>query len=186
MKQPVWPRLGLALLMGALVGPYVWNRLGQSLSLSCMALIVTGPFIAAALLNEVIRRDAVALSLALALPLLLIVWVALISLYPAAWRALWQGYANDAAFISLLIVMLITPAAAAFAAGAMPPRPDAQPAFDTRAVLYALVAWLGIGVQNLALTYLVPVAESIWYIAVHHSAGPHGGPVASTLSSSSP
>lgn len=172
-----WWRLGIALFMGSLVGQY-------------------GGFVTASLPDVVISWIALALPVVLSVALdrtLVHKGAALIWVTPpvlvlgglliagTAFPAVWQGYSGDAAFLSLGALILLAPLAAAFAVGV---RGGQLAKTGTLAVACAAVAWLGIGIHNVVLPYLLPLL-SIYYAAViQHAtmrAGSGGGILLGTI-----
>ncbi len=79
----------------------------------------------------------------------------------AAFPAVWQGYSNDAQGISLLAEMLLTPFAAAFIVIATHPQGEGSNSPEKEAIICALLAWVGIGLHNVLLPYVLPLASGI-------------------------
>jgi hypothetical protein len=90
----------------------------------------------------------------------------------AAFPSVWQGYTNDAAFYSLVALYLLTPLVASFT---VTHSAESSLTWERRAMSFGLLAWLGLGVQNLLLPYIVPFARSYLDIVVLHAPANRGG-----------
>lgn len=172
-----WRRGAVTFLTGCLVGPY-----GDGLPILLAAVVASAlalalPAVVTVLVDRAIQRRAKAVAWVAGTALLLgipLVW-------SAATPAVWQGYSSSAACISLLAEILLAPLAAAFVLGAvsMSAEPGTTPGLG--AIPCALLAWAGIGMQNLLLLYLVPFGGALFVLLGLRAPINHGGGLGSGL-----
>lgn len=169
MRPTVWLRGALAFLMGALVGGY---RLAMPLPLplwlpvAISILVVSAPVALVALRNSAILSRATLIAI-LALPILLLGMLLVRIFLPSVFGPA----GNFAVKLAFAIALLCAPAAAAFTLSVPSPQPEpGGGALRRRATAYALLAWAGIGVQNIVFPYLIPASVILWYTAM--GAGP--------------
>jgi hypothetical protein len=159
--------------MGCLVGGYWYGAPAQTypglVAVVVSALALGVPVLIGVGVDSRITRRGITFVCVAAITLLL----GGLLVAGAAYPAVWQGYSNDASFISVLGEMLLAPIAAAFALGARP-NPDRD--WVAQAMVYGALAWLGVGLQNVILPYIIPLASLVVYFIVHHTLPPsHGG-----------
>jgi hypothetical protein len=164
-----WLAPATALLMGCLVGGYSvgppWATLaGVVASAVALALPVT---LSVAVDPAIARRSwkvAAVGTISLLLGGLLVAG--------AAFPAVWQGYGSDAAAISVLAAVLLTPFAAGFAVGTVSTRAQPGRGWEGQAIACGVLAWAGVGLQAVALPYLFPIARGFFAVLVLHQPVP--------------
>jgi hypothetical protein len=171
-----WMLRGIALLMGCLVGGYWYGAPAQTypglVAVVVSALALALPVLISVGIDSRITRRGITFVSVAAITLLL----GSLLVAGAAFPAVWQGYSNDASYISVLGEMLLAPIAAAFAFATLGARQDPDGNWVAQAIVYSALAWLGVGLQNVILPYIVPLASLVVYFVVHHTLPPsHGG-----------
>lgn len=164
--------IAFSLLMGCLVGGYLVGTSSPTLTgvvLSALALAV--PATSSVALDERIGRRAVAVTGVAATAALL----GGLLIASAAHPAFWQSYSSDAGWFSVLAAMLLAPVAAGFAVGTLGTRPEPEKDWEAGAIACGLSAWAGVGLQAVALPYLVPFARGLFAVLVLHQPMPPGG-----------
>lgn len=159
-RAPGW-RIGAALLMGGLVGPYISFSKPATPDVLISAAAVALPVLLSVALDRTLTRKVSAL-LWVGVPVLIVAGLAIAEVVSPG---IWQAYASDAGYFSLIALALLAPFAAAFALRAGS-RGLASPA---AAIGYGALAWLGVGVHNIVIPYYPPLAQAFGGIVQAHS-----------------
>ncbi len=158
MRKSHWRRRGAAVLIGGLVGPYTVVLGGKLADVAISAVALGGAVVLGVLLDRTLERKPAAL-LRVIPPMLILGGLAIAA---AADTALWQGYAADAAWICLIGLMLLTPLGATFALGV---RGEAADGSSAPAVMFATLAWVGVGMRNVVLPYLLVLVRAVFIVS---------------------
>ena len=158
-----WMAIATSLLMGCLVGGYLVGTnsptlVGVVISVVALAL----PATISVAVDGRIRRRAVAVAGVAATSASL----GGLLIASAANPAFWQGYAGDAGWISVPAAMLLAPVAAAFAVGTPGAPGELGRGWEGRAIACGVFAWAGVGLQSVALPYLLPFARGLFAVVV--------------------
>jgi hypothetical protein len=137
------------------------------------------PAIVSVLVDPTISHRRLVLAVVAAISLLL----GSLLIGEAALPAVWQDYSSDAAGISVLVAMVLTPFVAAFAVSPLGARSDdtrwdaraIDNAWATRAIVYGLLAWAGVGLQAELVPYVIPIVRNVVAASLFHQPVPHSG-----------
>jgi hypothetical protein len=168
LMRASWLAPLIALLMGCLVGGYsiemsFYDKAGVVVSALALAL----PALISVVVDPAISRRGLVVTGVVATALLVGGGVIGRIAYPAVW----QGYSSNAAPISLLAEMLLTPFVAAFVASSLRTR-AADNGWAARAIVYGLLAWAGVGFQSILLTYVIPIGQVFLASTLFHQSLP--------------
>jgi hypothetical protein len=168
-----WP-LVVALLMGGAVGPYTYLSSPQPLDVVLTIAALALPMLFSVALDPAIASRPAALA-KVGVPILIIAAVLLAN---AMNPAIWQSYASTAVLFSLLPAMVLAPLCAGFVSGAGvdPAAPFAHAARKSLAWRCGALAWLGVGIHNLVIPYVIPLIGLVAFLVTRTPATPvHGG-----------
>jgi hypothetical protein len=159
-----WP-LVVALLMGAAVGPYTDFSSPQALDAALTIAALALPMLLSVALDHAIPSRPAALA-KVGAPILII---AALLLANAMNPAIWQSYASSAGWFSLLPAMVLAPLCAGFFSGAgtnplAPAAPFAYAARKSLAWRCGALAWLGVGIHDLVILYVIPFIGLIVFL----------------------
>lgn len=158
-RDPGW-RLGAALIMGALIGPYTGDLYLTRLDVFISATALALPVLLSVAFDRALAHRAVALVL-VGVPVLIIEGLVIASvMFPAVW----QGGASDAGFYALVAIGLLAPVAAGFALGV-----GRHAVSPVTAITYGALAWAGVGIHNIVVPYALPLALSAVEMFITHS-----------------
>jgi len=165
-----WP-LVVALLMGGAVGPYMYLSSPRPLDVALTIAALALPMLFSVALDAAIPHRPAALA-KVGVPILIIAAVLLAN---AMNPAIWQSYASSAVLFSLFAAMVLAPLCAGFVSGA-----GATPAAyaDRKSLAWrcGALAWLGVGIHNLVIPYVIPLIGLVAFLVTRTPGTPvHGG-----------
>lgn len=160
-RQALWWRVVAALVIGGLVGAYSASGYAGTLDVVISATAVALPvFVRIALDRLLVRKVAAVLQVGL--PILIVGGLATAEV---AYPRIWQAYASWAGLISLSAVALLAPVSAGFALTVGSQRDAAR----RMAIAFGTLAWLGVGVHNIVLPYVIPLLLAAGGVFITHA-----------------
>ena len=169
MRAERWGLVG-ALLIGCLIGPYT------SFTPALLDVILAAiPLVVSVTLSVLVSRPPGRRMTGLIVVLTCEIILVGLAIAGAAFPAIWQGYSNDAQYISLFAEILLTPFAVVFALGALGTSERTGTIPAEWAIKCAVMSWLGVGIHNVVIPYLVPIVWAAFSVLVLHAQIHSGG-----------